>query len=128
MKLNFPVTELKSDTFFIQPDSSVIDLSTDEIAEESGYERGNAPDYFRDIIAESITKCKSISRPACGYRILSINKEETSPECIAICDIRLIVKRLYTVLRTQIRLLFSRALSVRKWKRTRADALQKAMR
>jgi hypothetical protein len=96
MKLNFPVTELKSDTFFIQPDSSVIDLSTDEIAEESGYERGNAPDYFRDIIAESITKCKSISRPACGYRILSINKEDTSPESIAIGDIRFNCQKIVT--------------------------------
>lgn len=88
MKFNFPITELESDTFLIQPDSSVIDLSIDEIAEESGYERGMIPDYFRDIIAESVSECKSISRPACGYRILSVNKEHTSPESIAIGDIR----------------------------------------
>jgi hypothetical protein len=87
MEPNFRVTKLENDTFSIKPDPSSIDLSIDEIAEESGYAGGSVPDYFRDLIAESIAKCKAISTPACGYRLLPVNRESTTSERIAIGEI-----------------------------------------
>jgi hypothetical protein len=82
MESCFSVTELGNDTFFLTADSSVLDISIDEIAADAGYGKGTVPEYFGDLIAESILQCKSASSICCGFRILPVDIKSDAHDCV----------------------------------------------
>jgi hypothetical protein len=78
----FSIKELGNDTYFLTADSSVLDISTDEIATEAGYGKGAVPEYFNDLIAESIKQCKIVSSISCGFRIFPVDIKPETHDCV----------------------------------------------